>query len=137
MLANDQPTLIVLVPAQRAEAQQTIAELARAMTELEGKVKAYAVISRTADASPDPSSQAWYDAATIAGVTPVGDEDGRETRRFGGEALGRTLLYSQAGHLLYAGEIANASQIEGRISPVAGCSSIGLRIAAAQATSAN
>src|SRR5207244_9248206 len=45
----------------------------------------------------------WRSAARIPDVSVVGDEAGREARRFGGETSGQTLLYDPTGRLLFSG----------------------------------
>jgi hypothetical protein len=47
----------------------------------------------------------WTRAATLPNVTVLRDDDGVEARRFGVETSGQTLLYDDAGTLVYSGGI--------------------------------
>jgi hypothetical protein len=87
----------------------SIGELAQIMAEGQGKLKAYVVFSRPAGAGADWNDTGmWKNAAEIPGVTPVGDDDGFETRRFGAETSGHTLLFDPDGRLLFSGGITAA-----------------------------
>ncbi len=99
-LASDRPTLVLLADPRRADTRATLDELAQVMTELKGTANAYVLFSRSLDAI---DSELWNKALAIPGVTPVGDGDGIETRRFGGETSGQTLVFAPNGRLLFSG----------------------------------
>ena len=105
-LAPDQLTLVMLAHPRCPCTRASIGELAQIMAEGQGKLKAYVLFSRPEGAGADwNETGAWHSAAEIPGVTPVGDDDGRETRRFGAETSGHTLLFSADGRLLFSGGI--------------------------------
>jgi hypothetical protein len=105
-LASDRLTLVMLAHPRCPCTRASIGELAQIMAEGQGKLKAYVVFSRPEGAGADwNETGAWRSAAEIPGVTPVGDDDGRETRRFGAETSGHTLLFARDGRLLFSGGI--------------------------------
>ena len=82
-LASDRPTLVVLADPRGANTRQSLNELAQLMSASQGKMKAYVLFARPADGGPNwTDTDVWRAAASIPGVVPVGDEDGRETRPF-------------------------------------------------------
>jgi hypothetical protein len=105
-LASDRPTLVMLAHPRCPCTRASVGELAKIMAELQGKVKAYVLFTK-----PVGSDAAWNDTglwrsvAEIPGVTPVGDEEAREARRFGAEISGHTLLFSPDGRRLFSGGI--------------------------------
>src|SRR5947209_9887789 len=108
-LAADRPTLIALVQPDSATAHATMRELAQVMSELHGKAKAYVVFSPSVDRTKGwDATGLWSEAANISGVTPVGDNDGIETQRFGGESQRRTLLFAPNGRLIFKGGSSDA-----------------------------
>jgi hypothetical protein len=105
-LAPDRLTLVMLAHPRCPCTRASIGELAQIMAEGQGKLKAYVVFARPEGAGADwNETGAWRSAAEIPGVTPVGDDDGRETRRFGAETSGHTLLFAADGRLLFSGGI--------------------------------
>ena len=58
-------------------------------------------------------SDLWRTAASLPDVTVVRDDDGLEARRFGASTSGQTLLYDEAGVLLFAGGITGARSHRG------------------------
>ncbi|MGZ5021227.1 MAG: hypothetical protein ACXWFY_01535 [Chthoniobacterales bacterium] len=120
--ASDQPTLIMLAHPRCPCTRASLDELAQIMAELHGKVKAYVVFAKPADADANWSdSRLWRNVAAISGVTPVGDDDGVEARRFGAETSGHTLLFAADGRLLFSGGI---TQSRGHVGENAGESAI-------------
>ncbi len=99
-LATDRPTLVLL-----ASAQSSASELARVMSELEGKIKAYVLFEKSENAQ----AKLWRDLAVIPGVTPVGDEDGGEVRRFAAGSSDEALLFAADGRLLFSGSLEHAT----------------------------
>ena len=105
-LSRDGLTLVMLAHPRCPCTRASIGELAQIMAEGQGKLKAYVVFSRPSGAGDDwNDTGTWRSAAEIPGVTPVGDDDGRETRRFGAETSGHTLLFAPDGRLLFSGGI--------------------------------
>jgi hypothetical protein len=104
--ATDQPTLVMLAHPRCPCTRASVGELAQIMAELHGQVKAYVLFAKPADSGPDwNDTELWRSVAEIPGVTPVGDDDGRESRRFGAETSGHTLLFAPNGRLLFSGGI--------------------------------
>ena len=58
-------------------------------------------------------SDLWRTAAALPDVTVVRDDDGIEARRFGASTSGQTLLYDDAGTLLFTGGITGARAHQG------------------------
>jgi hypothetical protein len=100
------PTLVMLVHPRCPCTQATIGELAKLMTDCRGKLAATVLVLRP-DGVPDGWEQTrlWNDAAIIPGVRVVADTGGEESRRFGAETSGQTLLFSADGRLLFSGGI--------------------------------
>ncbi len=104
--ATDRPTLVMLAHPRCPCTRASVGELAQIMAELQGQVKAYVVFAKPADSGADwNDTELWRSVAEIPGVTPVGDDDGRESRRFGAETSGHTLLFAANGRLLFSGGI--------------------------------
>jgi hypothetical protein len=113
-LAADRPTLIMLAHPRCPCTRASLAELAQVMAELQGKVQAYVVFSRPGESGADWNETGlWNSAAAIPGVVPVGDDDGVETRRFGAETSGHTVVFGSNGRLLFSGGITQARGHEG------------------------
>jgi hypothetical protein len=108
-LAADRPTLVTIVQADSTSAHATLRELAQVMIELHGKANAYVVFSpATATSNGWDVNGLWSEAEKIPGVTPVGDNDGTETQRFGGESPRRTLVFAPDGRLVFKGGSSDA-----------------------------
>ncbi len=106
LAATDRPTLVMLAHPRCPCTRASIGELAQIMAELHGQAKAYVVFAKPADSGADwNDTELWRRVAEIPGVTPVGDDDGREARRFGVETSGHTLLFAANGRLLFSGGI--------------------------------
>ncbi|MDQ2918483.1 MAG: hypothetical protein M3R10_01220 [Verrucomicrobiota bacterium] len=106
VLATDRPTLVMLAHPRCPCTRASVGELAQIMAELQGQVKAYVVFAKPADSGPDwNDTDLWRSVAEIPGVTPVGDDGGLESRRFGAETSGHTLLFAADGRLLFSGGI--------------------------------
>jgi hypothetical protein len=105
-LASDRPTLVMLAHPRCPCTRASVGELAQIMAELQGQVKAYVVFAKPAgaDAAWDDTGL-WRSVAAIPGVTPIGDDDGKEAHRFGAETSGHTLLFGTDGRLLFSGGI--------------------------------
>ncbi|MBS2029995.1 MAG: RedB protein [Deltaproteobacteria bacterium] len=113
-LARDpaEPTLVVVAHPRCACTRATLAELARVLSHLEGKLKTYVVFS----AEPGADA-AWTDSDTvrqarrIPGVDVVLSQD--EARLFHGQVSGEAFLFSAAGELVFSGGLTPSRGHEG------------------------
>jgi hypothetical protein len=107
--AADRPTLVMLAHPQCPCTRASIGELARLMTQAQGRVTAYVLFVKPAGFSDRwVRADLWASAAAIPGVTPVLDDDGVEAGLFHAETSGQTVLYDAAGNLLFRGGITSA-----------------------------
>ena len=105
-LATDLPTLVMLVHPHCPCTRASIGELARLMTQAQGRVTAYVLFLKPAGFANDwERTDLWQSAASIPGVNVVVDNEGAEARRFHAVTSGQTALYDVAGHLLFSGGI--------------------------------
>ena len=105
----DRATLVMLAHPHCPCTRASIGELARLMTQAQGRVTAYVLFVRPSNFSDDwVQSELWASAAAIPGVTPVLDDDGVEAGRFHAATSGQTVLYDAAGNLLFSGGITGA-----------------------------
>jgi hypothetical protein len=105
-LATDRATLIMLAHPQCPCSRASVGELARLMAQTQGRVTAYVLFLKPADASDDwEKTDLWQSAASIPGVNVVADDDGVEAQRFHAVTSGQTVLYDAAGRLLFSGGI--------------------------------
>ena len=139
--AADRPTLVMLAHPRCPCTRASIGELARLMTQAQGRVTAYVLFVKPPSFSDEwAQTDLWASAAAIPGVTPVRDDGGVEARLFHAETSGQTVLYDTAGNLLFRGGITRArghagdnagltavvslltsGETEGRGTPVFGC----------------
>jgi len=130
--STDLPTLLVLVHPRCACSQATIGELAKLMTECEGKLATTVLVVRPTGFAPGwEKSDLWNSAAAIGGVTMLTDTDGIESRRFGVETSGEALLFSPDGQLLFAGGI---TESRGHMGDNAGRSTIAALVTGTHST---
>jgi hypothetical protein len=102
-------TLMVFAHPQCPCSRATIGELALIMAQYREKLAAYVVFYSPRSQGNDwARSGLWRDAASIPGVKPIEDLDGREALRFGASTSGQTLLYDVSGRLLFSGGITSA-----------------------------
>jgi hypothetical protein len=107
--AADRPTLVMLAHPHCPCTRASIGELARLMTQAQGRVTAYVLFVKPAGFSDGwQQTDLWASAAAIPGVTPVLDEGGVEAGRFQAATSGQTVLYDAAGNLLFSGGITSA-----------------------------
>jgi hypothetical protein len=113
-LAPRVPTLVMVAHPRCPCTRASIAELARLMTRLEGRIAA-SVLFVTPPGVDDASSitELWRSAKRIAGVRVIADPGGGEAERFGAKTSGQTILYAQDGRLLFRGGITAARAHEG------------------------
>lgn len=87
----------------------SIGELARLMTQAQGRVTAYVLFVKPPGFSDGwERTDLWASAAAIPGVTPLRDDNGVETGRFHATTSGQAALYDTAGRLLFSGGITGA-----------------------------
>jgi hypothetical protein len=103
---TERPVLIMLAHPRCPCTQASVAELAKIMAHLQGKVSAYVLFLTPHAALSDwENTELRRTAAKIPGVTVVSDIDGVEARKFGAETSGHTFLYDRNGRLLFNGGI--------------------------------
>jgi hypothetical protein len=103
--ATDRATLVMLAHPHCPCTRASIGELARLMTQAQGRVTAYVLFIKPAGSANDwEKTDLWQSAASIPGVSVVVD-DGTEALRFHAETSGQTALYDVAGRLLFSGGI--------------------------------
>jgi hypothetical protein len=108
-LASGHPTLVMSAHPRCPCTRASIGELARLMTEAQGRVTAYVLFVKPQGFSDGwEQTDLWASAAAIPGVTPVLDDEGVEAGRFHAATSGQTVLYDAAGDLLYRGGITSA-----------------------------
>ena len=99
-------TLVMLAHPHCPCTTATVAELARIMAQMNGRVAAYVLFLKPRGAAPDWDDTALrHQAAAIPGVTVLTDIDGMEAARFGAQTSGHTLLFDHTGELLFNGGI--------------------------------
>jgi len=110
----DRPVLVMLAHPHCPCTRASLAELARLMTRLEGRVDAYVLFLKPAGLGGGwEQSDLWARAAAIPGVTVLKDAGGEEAARFGAATSGQTVLYDAAGRLRFAGGITIARGHQG------------------------
>ena len=84
----------------------SLGELARLMTQAQGRVTAYVLFVKPPNFSGGwEQTDLWASAAAIPGVTAVRDDGGDESRLFHAATSGQTALYDAAGSLLFSGAL--------------------------------
>jgi hypothetical protein len=102
-------TLVMLAHPHCPCTRASIGELARLMTQAQGRVTAYVLFVKPQGFSDEwVQSDLWESVAAIPGVTPVLDDGGTEADLFHAETSGQTVLYDAAGNLLFRGGITSA-----------------------------
>ena len=108
-LAADRATLIMLAHPHCPCTRASIGELARLMTQAQGRVTAYVLFVKPPNFSTEwEKTDLWASAAAIPGVQVLGDDEGIEAGRFNAATSGQTMLYDPAGKLLFSGGITSA-----------------------------
>jgi len=108
------PALVLLLHPECTCSRATVAELARLMARVQGRVDAHVLFL-----SPGGVGDTWsksnllYAASSIPGVHVVRDDRGAEARHFGAATSGETLLYDTTGRLRFNGGITGARGHEG------------------------
>ncbi len=106
---TERPTLIMLTHPHCPCSRASIGELARLMTQAQGRVTAYALFLKPKGAIEDwEKTDLWQSARSIPGVTVIIDNGGLEAERFQAVTSGQTLLYNAEGDLLFSGGITSS-----------------------------
>ncbi len=99
-------TLVMLAHPHCPCTRASIGELAVLMARLQGRLPAYVLFLRPRGSSEDwEKTDLWRTAASIPGVTALGDDGGVEAARFDAAVSGQTMLYDANGRLLFSGGI--------------------------------
>jgi hypothetical protein len=107
--ATDRATLVMLAHPHCPCTRASIGELARLMTQAQGRVTAYVLFIKPPGFSTEwEKTDLWASAAAIPGVHVVSDDEGIEADRFSSATSGQTLLYDAQGKLLFSGGITSA-----------------------------
>ena len=115
-LERDQlrPTLIFFAHPKCPCTRASLHELARLMTDIDGKVTAYVVFIKPKDEDDDwASTDLLAIAEAIPHVQVVIDRDERETKIFDAQTSSLTLLYDRGGNLRFDGGVTAARGHEG------------------------
>ncbi len=112
--SHDRPTLVLLAHPQCSCTRASLAELAEALARVTVRPKTYVLFLKPDGFSEDwAKSDLWQTAAALPDVTVLRDDDGAEAHLFGASTSGQTLLYDEAGSLLFAGGITGARAHQG------------------------
>jgi hypothetical protein len=112
--ATDRSTLVMLVHSQCPCTRASVAELAKIMARVHGKVRAYVLVSKPHDRSAEwVDTAVWKAASAIPDVSVLVDVDGEESRRFGAETSGHTIVFDSTGRLIFVGGITESRGHEG------------------------
>jgi len=110
----DLPTLVVAAHPRCACTRATIAELARLMTRLSGRMHAYVLMWLPEGVGESwQRTELWSRAASIDGVTVVADRGGIESERFGARTSGQVYLFGPDRALWFEGGITPTRAHEG------------------------
>lgn len=111
---HDKFTLVMLTHPNCPCTRASVAELEILMARLPGQLAGFMVFRKPeASAAEVKASDLWKTARRIPNVSPVYDEDGAETERFGGQVSGQTMLYDPNGRLVFSGGITSARGHQG------------------------
>lgn len=112
-LARRTPTLVMiahpLCPCTRA----SLAELAKLMVLVDGRLTAYVIVGDSQLTGPTEKTATFQRAAAIPGVRAIADRDGTYRRLFGAATSGQVYLYDEDGQLRFSGGITAARGHEG------------------------
>jgi len=110
----ERPTLIFFAHPKCPCTRASLRELARLMTDADGRLQAYVVFIKPKDESEEwTQTDLRANAETIPNVRVLVDEDERETKIFSARTSSLTLLYDRAGNLRFNGGITAARGHEG------------------------
>jgi hypothetical protein len=112
--AGDRSTLVMLAHPHCPCTRASLSELARVMTQAQGRVTAYVLFVKPASFSEGwEKTDLWRSATAIPGVSVVEDNEGIEAGRFHAATSGQTMLYDRDGRLLFSGGITGGRGHEG------------------------
>src|SRR5215213_8921482 len=95
----ERPTLIFFAHPKCPCTRASLRELARLMTDADGRLQAYVVFIKPKDESEEwTQTDLRANAETIPNVRVLVDEDERETKIFSARTSSLTLLYDRAGN---------------------------------------
>lgn len=107
--AADRATLVLLAHPHCPCTRASVGELARLMTQAEGRVAAYVLFVKPQGFSDEwEKTDLWSSAEAIPGVTAVRDDGSVEALRFRAATSGQVALYDAGGGLLFSGGITSA-----------------------------
>jgi len=104
---GDAPTLVIFVHPECPCTRASLGELERILARCPGRVRAFVVVVDETGFAME-ATPIWRAASAVQGVNVLLDPKGMEARIFQAMTSGRTLLYSAAGRLLFAGGITAA-----------------------------
>lgn len=112
--AHDVLTLLMFVHPRCPCSRASVRELEKMVCRAQGRIAAKVVfLSYAGNKSDWQKTALWDDARAIPGVTLVTDFNGEEASLFGAQTSGQTLLYDEAGKLLFQGGITASRGHEG------------------------
>lgn len=98
-------TLVMLIHPRCSCSRASISEL-QAILDKSPALRPYVLVYRPADAKPGwEQTETVLAASRLRRTTVVIDENGRQSRRFGGFTSGQTFVYDRAGRLRFSGGI--------------------------------
>jgi hypothetical protein len=101
-----QATLVIVVHPHCPCTRASIGELALVMARCRSRVTAYVLFVKPEGVAENwEKTDLWVSAAGIPGVNVICDEKGDEAGHFNSRTSGETMLYDQAGRLVFAGGI--------------------------------
>jgi hypothetical protein len=111
---SGEPVLLMLLHPKCPCSRASVQELEKMMTNLQGRVRVYALFVRPEGfSSKDLKSALWRHAEKIPGVTAVADDARAEVRLFGASLSGETFLYGANGNLVFHGGLTAGRGHEG------------------------
>jgi hypothetical protein len=112
--ASEQPTLILLAHPHCSCTRASLAELAETLARATIQPRTYVLFLKPEGFSDEwATTDLWRAAEALPNVTVIRDDAGSEARRFGVSTSGQTLLYDQAGSLLFSGGITGSRAHQG------------------------
>jgi hypothetical protein len=114
VMDSSRQTLLVFLHPECPCSRATLAELDRLLTPRRDKVGVELVFVRPAGLEAGcERTDLWATAQRISGAKVICDPEGVEARRFGARTSGETMLFTEAGRLLYDGGITGSRGHEG------------------------
>jgi len=107
------PTLVVSLHPRCSCSRATLANLARAMTQLKDKVTVDLLFVVPPNHESWRDGDLWRKARAIPGILVFEDAGGREFKRFAAQTSGEAVLYSPSGSLLFQGGMTSSRGHEG------------------------